>query len=80
LKAEQESEQMQFVLQKETLEAQRKVVEAKGIADAQTIIHQSLTPEYLRWYWITHLKDYDAVYYVPGGGDGYPIMIIPITK
>lgn len=78
LKAEQEALQMSFVIQKESLEAERKVIEAKGIADAQTIIHQSLTIEYLRWYWITHLKDYKAVYYVPIGADGYPIMNIPI--
>jgi prohibitin 1 len=78
LKAEQEAQQMQFVLQKETLEAQRKIIEAGGIAESQTIIHQSLTTEYLRWYWITHLKDYSAVYYVPIGNDGYPIMNIPV--
>lgn len=78
LKSEQEAEQMQFVLQKETLEADRKRIEARGIADSQTIIHESLTAEYLRWYWITHLKDYQAVYYVPVGNDGYPIMNIPI--
>lgn len=78
LKAEQEAEQMQFVLQKETLEADRKRIEARGIADSQTIIHESLTAEYLRWYWITHLKDYQAVYYVPVGDDGYPMMNIPI--
>lgn len=78
LKAEQEALQMQFVLQKETLEADRKRIEAQGISDSQQIIHQSLTSEYLRWYWITHLKDYSAVYYVPVGNDGYPIMNIPV--
>lgn len=81
LKAEQEAQQMQFVIQKESLEAERKVIEAHGIADAQSIIHQSLTPAYLAWYWITHLKDYKAVYYVPvNSADGYPnpIMNIPI--
>lgn len=80
LKAEQEALQMQFVLQKETLEADRKRIEAQGISDSQQIIHQSLTTEYLRWYWITHLKDYSAVYYVPVGNDGYPIMNIPVNQ
>ena len=80
LKAEQESEQMKFVLQKETQEAERKRIEASGIADAQLIIDKSLTPEYLKWYWITHLVDHSSVMYVPISPDGYPIMNIPIEE
>ena len=74
LKAEQEAEQMQFVLQKETQEAERKRVEARGIADAQAIIHESLTPAYLTWYFITHLKDSEKVYFVPVGDTGLPLF------
>jgi len=74
LKAEQEAQQMQFVLQKESMEAERKRVEAKGIADSQAIIDQSLTPEYLKWYWITHLHDHNSVIYVPIGTDGFPLV------
>jgi len=70
LKAEQEAEQMEFVLEKETQEAERKRIEAQGIADSQAIIDQSLTPEYLRWYWLTHLKDHTSVIYVPIEPDG----------
>jgi len=74
LKAEQEAQQMQFVLQKETQEAERKRVEARGIADAQAIIHESLTPAYLTWYFITHLKDSEKVYFVPVGNTGLPLF------
>jgi regulator of protease activity HflC (stomatin/prohibitin superfamily) len=44
LKREQESEQMKFVLAKEQQEAERKRIEAQGIADFQKIVQQSLTP------------------------------------
>jgi prohibitin 1 len=64
LKAEQEADQMQFVLQKEKLEAERKTVEAEGIKSAQTIIAQSLTPEYLHWYWIQQISAQPNVMYI----------------
>lgn len=48
LKAEQENEQMKFVLQKERQEAERKTIEAKGIADAQKIISGGLTNQVLQ--------------------------------
>jgi len=48
--------------------------EAQGIADSQAIIDKSLTSEYLRWYWISHLQDYDSVIYVPIGADGMPMF------
>lgn len=54
--AEQESQQMVYVLQKETQEAERKRVEAKGISDAQTIISSSLSSQYLQYNYIQTLK------------------------
>ena len=74
LRAEQEALTMQFVLQKEQLEAQRKVVEAKGIADSQKIIADSLTDKYLKWYWIRSLEQQNSVIYVPIGNDGLPLF------
>lgn len=56
LTAEQERDAMEFILQKEEKEAERKVIEAKGIAGAQREINESLTPEYLQWYYIERLK------------------------
>lgn len=64
LKAEQEAERMKFVLQKETQEAERKRVEAAGIRDAQTIIDQSLTTQYLHYLWINTLNQNPNVIYV----------------
>ena len=56
LAAEQDAQKMQYVLQKEKMEAERKRVEAKGIADAQKIIARSLNQSYLQWYYIETLK------------------------
>lgn len=64
LKAEQEAERMKFILQKETQEAERKRVEASGIRDAQSIIDQSLTSQYLDYLWINTLNDNPNVIYV----------------
>ncbi|MGH9398897.1 MAG: prohibitin family protein [Thermoanaerobaculia bacterium] len=49
LKREQEAEQMKFVLQKEQQEAQRKRIEAQGIADFQRIVAQGLSAQLLEW-------------------------------
>ena len=44
LEAEQESQRMEFVLTKEKQEAQRRVIEAAGVRDAQKMIGEGLTP------------------------------------
>ena len=49
INAEQEAQKMQFVLQKEKQEAERKRVEAQGIADYQRIINESLTERQLQY-------------------------------
>jgi regulator of protease activity HflC (stomatin/prohibitin superfamily) len=49
INAEQEAQKMQFVLQKEKQEAERKRVEAQGIADYQRIISESLTDRQLQY-------------------------------
>ena len=54
--AEQESQKMVYVLQKERQEADRKRVEAEGISDAQKIISSSLTNQYLQYNYIQALR------------------------
>lgn len=49
LRREQESEQMKFVLAKEQQEAERKRIEAQGIADFQRIVAQGISPQLLEW-------------------------------
>jgi regulator of protease activity HflC (stomatin/prohibitin superfamily) len=49
INAEQEAQKMTFVLQKETQEAERKRVEAQGIADYQRIISTGLSDKQLQY-------------------------------
>ena len=49
INAEQDAQKMQFVLQKERQEAERKRIEAQGIADYQRIISESLTDKQLHY-------------------------------
>ncbi len=47
--AEQDALRMNFVLQKEKQEAERKRIEAQGIADFQRIVAQGISPQLLEW-------------------------------
>ncbi len=47
--AEQDALRMSFVLQKEKQEAERKRIEAQGIADFQRIVAQGISPQLLQW-------------------------------
>lgn len=49
LAAEQDAQRMQFVLDKERQEAQRRIIEAEGTRDAQKIINEGLTPMLIRF-------------------------------
>ncbi len=53
----QEAQRMQFVLQKEKQEAERKRVEAKGIADAQKIVNMGLSDKILQFEMIKVQKE-----------------------
>jgi regulator of protease activity HflC (stomatin/prohibitin superfamily) len=49
ISAEQDAQKMQFVLQKEKQEAERKRVEAQGIADYQRIVNTELSDKLLQY-------------------------------
>ncbi len=71
--AKQEAERMQYVLEKEKLEAERKIVEARGLAESQRIINNSLSDKYLRWYYITTMKEL-------ADNDNSKIIIMPYDQ
>lgn len=48
LQAEQDVMRMEFILEQEKLEAERKVIEANGTRDAQLILSEGLTEEIIR--------------------------------
>lgn len=49
LEAEQDAQRMEFILQKEKQEAQRRKIEAEGIRDANKIISEGLTPQIIQY-------------------------------
>ena len=80
LEAAQQSEQMEFVLQKERQEAERKRIEAKGVSDFQTIVSQSINANLLQWKGIeateTLAKSPNAKVVVIGAGrNGLPVIL-----
>ena len=78
--AEQEALAMNFRLQKETQEAQRKRIEAAGIRDFQQIVAQGISPQLLEWKGIeateSLAKSPNAKVVVVGGGkNGLPLIL-----
>ncbi len=57
LEAEQRSEQMRFVLDRERQEAERRTIEAVGIRDAWAIIAQGLTPQIISYQSIEAFRE-----------------------
>ncbi len=49
LQAEQESQRMEFILTREKQEADRKRIEAQGIADFQEIVSKGISEQLLKW-------------------------------
>lgn len=78
LAADQQAQQMEFTILKEKKEAERKAIEAQGIAKAQEIIHSTLTDNYLKYAWIQSLEKCaehkNAIIYIPTGHDGMPLF------
>lgn len=72
IKAEQDAQKMEFVLQKEKQEAERKRVEAQGIADYQHIISSGLGDKQLQYEQIQVMKGLitspNAKVIIMGGG------------
>lgn len=56
LQAEQEAQQMEFILQREKKEAERKIIEAEGIKKSQQIITEGLNPLIIQYKSIDAFK------------------------
>lgn len=65
LQAEQSTQKYDFLLQTERKEKERKRIEAEGQRDAQKIINESLSTNYLYYQYINTLKDRQGTIYVP---------------
>lgn len=79
INAEQDAQKMQFVLQKEKQEAERKRVEAQGIADYQKILSTGLSDKQLQYEAIKAQKEIalspNTKVIIMGSGKGNPIML-----
>jgi regulator of protease activity HflC (stomatin/prohibitin superfamily) len=79
INAEQEAQKMQFVLQKERQEADRKRVEAQGIADYQKILSTGLSDKQLQYEAIKAQKEIalspNAKVIIIGNAKANPIML-----
>jgi regulator of protease activity HflC (stomatin/prohibitin superfamily) len=78
IQAEQDAQKMQFVLQKERQEADRKRVEAQGIADYQKILSTGLSDKQLQYETIKAQKEIALspnTKIIIMGGKGNPIMV-----
>jgi regulator of protease activity HflC (stomatin/prohibitin superfamily) len=76
INAEQEAQKMTFVLQKEKQEAERKRVEAQGIADYQKIISSALTDKQLQYEMIKAIATSpNAKLIIVGDGKNTPFIL-----
>jgi prohibitin 1 len=79
LAADQEAQRMNFVLEKEKKEAERKRIEAQGIQDFQRIVSQGISEQLLRWKGIeatAHLaQSANTKIIIVGGKDGLPLIL-----
>ncbi len=80
LVADQEAQRMKFILEKEKQEAERKRIEAAGIADFQRIVSVGLTPNLLRWKGIEATEKLASspnakVIVIGSGKEGLPLIL-----
>ena len=79
LEAEQQAEQMKFVLQRESQEAKRKRIEAKGISDYNMEVNRGLTAQILTLRGIEATRELaksnNAKVVVVGGKEGLPLIL-----
>jgi len=76
INAEQDAQKMTFVLQKERQEAERKRVEAQGIADYQKILSTGLSDRLLQYEMIKAINNSpNAKIIIMTNGKGLPIMV-----
>jgi prohibitin 1 len=80
LKAEQESQRMQFILERERQEAERKRIEAQGIADFQDIVSKGISDQLLKWKGIEATEKLSSspnskIVVIGSGKDGLPLIL-----
>jgi len=82
ISAQQDAQKMEFVLQKESQEADRKRIEAQGIQDYQKIVAQSLSQQILEWKGIEATEKLSEsqnakIIIVGNSKNGLPLVLSP---
>jgi regulator of protease activity HflC (stomatin/prohibitin superfamily) len=82
LAADQQAQQMDFVLRKESKEAERKRIEGQGIADFQRIVTAGISPALLTWKGIEATEklatsENAKIIVIGAGKDGLPVILNP---
>ena len=80
LTQEQKSQEMEFVLQREQQEAERKRIEAEGVRDFQTIVSQGISERLLKWKGIEATmklaeSNNAKIIVVGNSGDSMPVIL-----
>eukprot|EP00243_Klebsormidium_subtile_P001901 TRINITY_DN135_c0_g1_i1.p1 TRINITY_DN135_c0_g1~~TRINITY_DN135_c0_g1_i1.p1 ORF type:complete len:466 (+),score=73.83 TRINITY_DN135_c0_g1_i1:71-1399(+) len=80
LRTEQEAQRMEFVLLKEQQEAERKRIEAEGIATFQKIVSEGISPQLLQWKGIEATQELakspnSKIVVIGNAKDGLPIIL-----
>ncbi len=80
LEAEQQAEQMKFVLDRQRQEANRVRIEAEGIADFQKKVAEGLTDTYLKWKGIEATQKLSEsqnskIVIIGSGKEGLPVIL-----
>jgi prohibitin 1 len=80
LRSEQESQRMEFIILREKQEADRKRIEAQGIADFQRIVSDGISEPLLRWKGIEATNKLaesgnSKVVVIGAGKDGLPLIL-----
>lgn len=84
VQASQEALQQSFVLQSVKQKADQAVVQAQGLAKAQSIIHSTLNPLYLQYLYITTMQDLSksnntTFLFLPNDPGALPTFQLPLT-
>ncbi len=80
LEEEQKALKMRYVLQREEREAERKKIEARGIAEFQKVVSEGISPALLRWKGIEATEALAAssntkIIVIGSGESGLPIIL-----
>jgi len=80
MQADQDAQKMEFILAKETQEAERKRIEAKGIADFQKIVSEGISDKLIKWKGIEATQklaesNNSKVVIIGSGEDGLPVIL-----